>query len=136
MFSNKQRVAVYLQTSIEEMDLIEKMSEPIEKPEDFGINLSGLTIFRACSMSLQYVTENFIKIKNLTSEAFFSKYKEVPWKSVFGMRNFLAHEYADVDDTAIFKTIKKDLPILKDVAKAILSDLKNGILDKYFEQEK
>lgn len=134
MYSDKKRVATYIQTSIDEMELIEKMSQPINKPEDFGIDISGMTIFRACSMSLQYVTENFIKIRRLASESFFARYKDVPWKSVFGMRNFLVHEYADVDDEAIFTTIKKDLPTLKEVSKVILDDLNKGTLDGYFKK--
>jgi len=84
-------------------------------------------------MSLQYITENFIKIRNVATEAFFSSYTQVPWKSVFGMRNFIVHEYADVDDEAIFKTIKEDLPTLKVVSQAILSDLNDGKLDKFFK---
>lgn len=132
MFSEKQRVATYLQTSISEIELIEQMASPINEPNDFGLDITGMTIFRACSMSLQYITENFIKIRNIATEAFFSSYKQVPWKSVFGMRNFLVHEYADVDDEAIFRTIKEDLPVLKGAAKDILSDLNEGKLDKYF----
>lgn len=133
MFSAKQRVATYLQSSISEMELIEQMAKPISKPEEFGLDVSGMTIFRACSMSLQYITENFIKIRNITSKELFSAYKRVPWKSVFGMRNFLAHEYEDVDDDAIFKTIKEDIPILKEESLNIVSDLNDGKLDKYFK---
>lgn len=133
MYSEKQRVTTYLQTSIKEIELVEQMSAPIHEPNDFGIDISGMTIFRACSMSLQYITENFIKIRNIATEAFFVPYKQVPWKSVFGMRNFLVHEYADVDDEAIFRTIKEDLPALKGVSQDILSDLNEGKLDKFFK---
>ena len=117
MYSEKQRVATYLQTSINEIALIEQMAAPIQKPDDFGLD----------------ITENFIKIRNIATEAFFAPYKQVPWKSVFGMRNFLVHEYADVDDDAIFKTIKEDLPALKGATQDILSDLNEGKLDKFFK---
>jgi len=133
MYSDKQRVTTYLKTSISEMELIEQMAAPIHEPNQFGLDITGMTIFRACSMSLQYITENFIKIRNITTEAFFASYKLVPWKSVFGMRNFLVHEYADVDDEAIFKTIKEDLPALKGTSQNILSDLNEGKLDKFFK---
>ena len=90
---------------------------------------------RACSMSIQYITENFIKIRNIASESFFSAYKEVPWKSVFGMRNFLVHEYAEVDDEAIFRTIREDLPKLQSTSENILADLEAGKLDRYFKTD-
>ncbi len=127
----KIRVAAYIKTAIEEMELAEQMSEPIIEPDDFGKNLSGMTIFRACSMSIQCITENFIKVRNNTKTGFFNKYNTIPWKEVFGMRNFIAHEYANVDEEAIFATLKNDLPVLKEVSKQILLDLQSGLLDKY-----
>lgn len=134
MYNEKQRVETYLRTSIKEIELIEQMAAPIKEPNDFGLDIAGMTIFRACSMSLQYITENFIKIRNIATKAFFAPYKQVPWESVFGMRNFLVHEYADVDDESIFKTIKEDLPALKGAAQDILLDLNEGKLDKFFKK--
>ena len=89
---------------------------------------------RACSMSIQCITENFTKVRNLTKSGFFKKYSTIPWKEVFGMRNFIAHEYANVDEEAIFTTLKTDLPALKQVSKQILQDLENGSLDEYIEK--
>ena len=131
----KDRIISYIQTAIDEMELAEKMSEPIVEPNDFGKNLNGMTIFRACSMSIQCITENFIKVRNNTKSGFFKKYNTIPWKEVFGMRNFIAHEYANVDEEAIFTTLKTDLPALKQVSKLILLDLQNGLLDEYLENE-
>ena len=131
----KDRIISYIQTAIDEMELAEKMSEPIVEPDDFGKNLNGMTIFRACSMSIQCITEKFIKVRNNTKSGFFKKYNTIPWKEVFGMRNFIAHEYANVDEEAIFTTLKTDLPALKQVSKLILLDLQNGLLDEYLENE-
>ena len=131
----KDRIISYIQTAIDEMELAEKMSEPIVEPDDFGKNLNGMTIFRACSMSIQCITENFIKVRNNTKSGFFKKYNTIPWKEVFGMRNFIAHEYANVDEEAIFTTLKTDLPALKQVSKLIILDLQNGLLDEYLENE-
>lgn len=131
--SKKKRIATYLQTAIDEMELAEQMSEPIVEADDFGKNLNGMTIFRACSMSIQRVTEIFTKIRNSTKSGFFNRYSSIPWKQVFGMRNFIVHEYDNVDEEAIFTTIKQDLPQLKEVSKTILNDLQNGLLDKFIE---
>lgn len=132
--SKKNRIATYIKTAIEEIELAEQMSEPITEADDFGKNLNGMTIFRACSMSIQCITENFTKVRNLTKSGFFKKYNTIPWKDVFGMRNFIAHEYANVDEEAIFTTLKTDLPALKQVSKQILQDLENGSLDEYIEK--
>lgn len=131
MCSAKDRIITYLKVSIEEIDLIEKMSAGIKSPQDFGQSLTGMTVFRACGMSIQYITENFIKIRNKVTADFFSSYKQVPWKAVFGMRNVIAHEYTDIDDEAVFNTIHNDMPVLKETAEKILADLDAGKLDSY-----
>lgn len=68
MFSDKKRVETCLVESINEIELIGKMSESIRTPNDFCVSIEGMTIFRACSMSLQYITENFVKIRNIATE--------------------------------------------------------------------
>lgn len=131
MCSAKDRIKTYLKVFIEEINLIEKMSAGIKSPQDFGQSITGMTVFRACGMSIQYITENFIKIRNKVTADFFSSYKQVPWKAVFGMRNVIAHEYTDIDDEAVFNTIHNDMPVLKETAEKILADLDEGKLDRY-----
>lgn len=122
----KDRVLSLLDSAIKEMNLLLEMSKEIHVPDDFVSSTSGLIIFRACSMSLQYITESFVKIRNLCGDDFFKPYKAVPWPSVFGMRNFLSHEYGDVDAEGIFNTVKTNIPELLQVTETIRQDLENG----------
>ena len=113
MFPEKERLIALLEDVIKETDLLFKMSEQIKIPDDFVTDMSGMILFRACSMSLQYITECFVKIKNLCGMDYFKPYSSIPWQSVFGMRNFLSHGYGDVDSEGIFNTIKTDIPALQ-----------------------
>lgn len=36
------------------------------------------------------------------------------------MRNFISHEYANVDEEIVFEVIKEDLPRMQEVVKEIL----------------
>ena len=128
MLTKRDRVASLLEDALTEMDLLTKMSIDIRTPNDFVANLSGLTAFRACGMSLQYITESFVKIRNLCGKGFFHPYSSIPWDAVFGLRNFLSHEYGDVDAEGFFNTVKTNIPELIPVAKQILSDLQSGKL--------
>jgi uncharacterized protein with HEPN domain len=132
MFENKNRIKTYLETIIHETELIPEMSKTIEKPNDFLTDITGMTIFRACGMSLQYVTETCIKIRNLVGKEFFDQYDDVPWVEIFGLRNFISHAYGDVEEKDIFNTIKKDIPTLNSTAKQMLEDLNAGKLDRFF----
>ena len=123
MFPEKERLIALLEDVIKETDLLFKMSEQIKIPDDFVTDMSGMILFRACSMSLQYITECFAKIKNLCGMDYFKPYSSIPWQSVFGMRKFLSHGYGDVDSEGIFNTIKTDIPALLSVTEKMLSDL-------------
>lgn len=119
----KERLISLLQDAVDEMELLEKMSAGIKTPADFVSDLSGLTAFRACGMSLQYITEIFVKIRNLCGKDFFTPYSSIPWQAVFGMRNFLAHEYGNIDNEAVFDTIKSNIPDLLKETLRILSNV-------------
>lgn len=123
-----------LEAALKEMDLLFEMSNNISKPDDFVCSTFGLMVFRACGMSLQYITESFVKIRNLCGNDFFKSYKSVPWPSVFGMRNFLSHEYGEVDAEGIFNTIKTNIPELQKATEAIRKDLVGGDLDSFFAE--
>lgn len=123
MLTDKERVISLLQDAIEEMNLLQQMSAGIHAPDDFVSSLTGLTVFRACGMSLQYITEIFVKIRNLCGKEFFSPYSSIPWDAVFGMRNFLSHEYGNIDNEAIFDTVKNSIPDLFNVTCTILKDV-------------
>ena len=122
----KERLEALLKNAVDEMVLLMQMSESIKTPEDFVTSLYGLTIFRACGMSLQFITESFVKIRNLYGRAFFNPYRSIPWDSVFGMRNYLSHEYGSIDNVGFFDTIKNNIPDLLSVTRKILSDVKAG----------
>ena len=125
MFPEKARTISLLEDIIKETNLLFEMSRQIKTHNDFVSDMSGMILFRACSMSLQYITECFVKIKNLQGLDFFKPYPSIPWQSVFGMRNFLSHGYGDVDSEGIFNTIKTDIPALLSVTEKMLSDLKD-----------
>ena len=131
MYPKKDRTQSLLDAAIKEMDLLTEMSKDVNQPDDFVTGVPGLILFRACGMSLQYITETFVKIRNLCGKGFFKTYKSVPWDSVFGMRNFLSHKYGDVDTEGIFNTVKTHIPELLTVTKTIRQDLLDGKLDTY-----
>ena len=60
MYSDNDRVISYLDAAINEMELLAKMTENLHSSDEFLTSLSGMVLFRACGMSLQYITENFV----------------------------------------------------------------------------
>ncbi len=51
-----------------------------------------------------------------------SKYNNVPWKDMAGMRDKLIHDYMGVDIEAVWDTVEHDIPILKKTMVLIIQD--------------
>ena len=65
-------------------------------------------------------------IKNLdkaTNRNFLNRYSQVNWKQVMGMRDIIVHHYFDVDAEVIYKTLKEDIPLLRNILNKIKDDL-------------
>ena len=58
-----------------------------------------------------------------------SHYPEIPWRSIFGLRNFISHEYCLVDPEEIYNVVKDDLPRLIAVLHRMAGDCESGSLD-------
>jgi len=99
------RDKVYLEHILDAISNIEKFIEGIEK-EDFFSNIEKQY---AVLRGLEIIGE---AAKNL-SEKLKSRYPQIPWKEIAGMRDKLIHQYFGVDLNLVWETIKTKLPELK-----------------------
>jgi uncharacterized protein with HEPN domain len=75
-------------------------------------------------MQLIAIGEGVKKIDKITKGFLFSKYPQIDWKGVKGIRDIISHHYFDVDAEIIYEVCKNKIPELKDVILRILTDLK------------
>ena len=60
---------------------------------------------------------------NLLTNEFKSEHPDTQWKLITGMRNYIVHEYYQVDNTVIWDVIQNDLPYLEAQIKNYLKNL-------------
>lgn len=56
--------------------------------------------------------------------AFVAEHGSVPWNSMKGMRNRLAHGYFDIDLAVVWRTVQSDLPALLQELRPILAEVR------------
>ena len=61
------------------------------------------------------------EISKMVPDDFKKKHMEIPWAEMRGLRNVEAHDYDNLDLTAIWKTIEKDIPDLDKKLNKILN---------------
>lgn len=51
---------------------------------------------------------------NMVTSDFQDTHPDTPWKKIKGMRNYIIHEYFQVDDIVVWEVATKDLPALQE----------------------
>lgn len=105
---------------------IKDIMEAIEDIEAFvgDINFDN---FRADKKTLSAVVWKLEVIGEATKNipaSVRSKYKDLPWKDMAGMRDKISHLYFGIDYKIVWEVIRKKLPILKPAIQKMIDDLK------------
>jgi uncharacterized protein with HEPN domain len=102
---------------------IERRFVDINSPEDFISDDNGLDRLDGISMMLISISENIRRIEKIAGTDFFNQYPEIPWLSIKGIRNILAHDYFNIDAEEIYKICSSDLEPLKQVLVRMRNDM-------------
>lgn len=57
----------------------------------------------------------------MLTDDFKQTHPEVAWRNIAGMRNFLVHEYFNVDEETVFEVLHSEIPVLKNQITIYLS---------------
>ena len=106
---------------IESIELIISRCENINDANEFLLSPDNMMRFDSCVMRLQAIGEQIGKLLK-EDNCPFDKYPEIPWVAAYDMRNFISHEYANIDEAIVFDVIKEDLPRMQEAVKKILND--------------
>ena len=74
---------------------------------DYDVFIQDRAYYNAAAMCVMQIGE---LANGLTDEFRESTKDQMPWGMIRGMRNWLAHSYAEIDDTVLCETVKNDLP--------------------------
>lgn len=110
-----------LEQIAESIELVISRCENVNDANEFLLSSDSMMKFDSCVMRLQAIGEQIGKILK-ENDCPFHKYPEIPWVATYDMRNFISHEYANIDEVIVFDVIKEDLPQMLKAVKNILLD--------------
>ncbi len=59
---------------------------------------------------------------NMLTQEFIATHSDTPWKMVRGMRNYIVHEYFQIDSTVVWDVVSNNLPELREQVIRYLTD--------------
>lgn len=90
----------------------------------YNVSPHRVMAFNACVMRLQVIGELVGKLLKEERESL-SEYPHIPWQAIYGMRNIISHEYANIDEEVVISVINDDLQPLKTATKELISKYSN-----------
>ena len=100
--------------------LIQDRTAFISSSDDFILSPSGMEKLDAVCMQLIAIGEAVTKLDNCREGKLRVHEPAIPWGAIKGERNFIAHDYFDIDAEEIFHIIKHDLSPLLEATQRLL----------------
>ena len=118
---------------IQQGEIILTTTQTVSAANDFLETQYGMILYNSTCMCLQTIGETLKQIDLLTQQKLLRPcYSDMPWRSIFALRNLISHEYATTDPEEIYFIIRHDLTPLLGVVKKIKNDIGNGAHDNLF----
>ena len=112
-----------LKTLLEALEGIPRRFSGVAEPADFYGSDEGIDRMDAICMILIAAGEEFKSIDRKTEGKFLSRYPDVKWRGVMGVRDVLAHGYFQVNAEQLYDICQNDIPALIDTVKLMIADV-------------
>ena len=119
MFDTQTTIHDRLEDMMESINLIQEWSKGRTSVDDFMLSPTGVMAFNACVMRFQVIGEHVGKLLKDEKKPL-DAYPDIPWNAIYGLRNIISHEYANIDEEIIVSAINEDLLPLKQAVESLL----------------
>lgn len=93
------------------IEYCEQINHNIENLDDTGRDFQEGANYRIRDLCSFYLLQIGELTRDLT-DSFKEEYPDIPWRSIRGFRNIVAHKYGTVDTYMLWDIVKNDIPIL------------------------
>jgi len=104
------------------IETINQRFEPVESVDFFLDTPEGQEKLDSLCMLFIAIGESLKQLDKLTDKQLLSRYQEIDWKAIKGMRDVLSHHYFDINAEAIYHVCRDDLPPLQQTISQMLKE--------------
>lgn len=120
---DRELVITILDNILWALEQIEKRFRGIDTPDNFLDDDEGLTKLDGICLQLINIGEALKQVDKVTDKSLLSKYPQIEWKKVMGMRDIITHHYFDIDSETVFNVCDEHIPELKHTVITIKKDV-------------
>lgn len=126
--SDSALVLEILEQIIDAIEIVQKRCSYAKSVDDFIITEEGQEKLDGICMKLIAVGESLKNIDKITDGNLLSRYPEIEWKKIKGIRDFISHHYFDLDAEVIYGICTDHIDDLLITLKKIKDDLSHSTL--------
>jgi len=112
-----------LKTLLEALDRIPRRFADIDSPADFTSSDTGIDRMDSICMILIAAGEEIKNVDQKTEGKLLSRYPDIKWRGIMGVRDVLAHSYFQVNAEQLFDICQNDIPALIRTVKCMIADI-------------
>jgi len=95
----------------------------IKTVDDFLTTPTGTDMLDVAAIRLMAIGEEIKKIDKRSNGELLSKYPQIEWKNIMGLRDYIAHAYFRIDAAVVFDTLQNNVRPLLKIVKQMMADL-------------
>lgn len=118
--SNRERVLMTLESISDTIEQLIEWNSNVSSVESYCSSQTGMQLLAANCTLITAIGEGINRINHIIPVFLSNNFPDVPWRSIIGMRNHIAHGYFELDADIVYEAVKNDIPpLLKVINKAI-----------------
>jgi uncharacterized protein with HEPN domain len=120
---DKELVLEILSQIYEATKTVIKRFAPINSVNDFTDSEAGAEKLDAICMQLIAIGEGLKNLDKVTNNKLLTRYPQIEWKKVKGMRDIVSHHYFDLDAEAIYEVCRNHVGPLAETLRQMIRDI-------------